>query len=68
MHLALIDASLGTPHAKRNFQRDVDATLTFYDANEGEMPPSIGSPTPIQTKTGSVQSFDGAIISGSQSS
>jgi GMP synthase (glutamine-hydrolysing) len=68
MHLALIDASLGTPHAKRNFQRDIDATLTVYDANEGEMPPPIGSPTPIQTETGSVQSFDGAIISGSQSS
>ncbi|MFB6279304.1 MAG: type 1 glutamine amidotransferase [Salinibacter sp.] len=68
MHLALIDASLGTPHAKRNFQREVDATLTIYDANEGDMPPPIGSPAPIQTEAGPVQSFDGAIISGSQSS
>ena len=68
MHLALIDASLGTPHAKRNFQREVDASLTIYDANEGHMPPPIGDPTPIQTGDRSIQSFDGVIISGSQSS
>lgn len=68
MHLALIDASLGTPHAKRNFQREVDASLTIYNANEGEMPPPIGDPTPIQTGDGAIQSFDGVIISGSQSS
>ncbi len=68
MHLALIDASLGTPHAKRNFQREVDATLTIYDANEGEMPPPIGHPEPIETEAGTVHSFDGVIISGSQSS
>lgn len=68
MHLALIDASLGTPHAKRNFQREVDASLTIYDANEGEIPPPIGDPEPIQTDEGPVQSFDGVIISGSQSS
>lgn len=68
MHLALIDASLGTPHAKRNFQREVDASLTIYDANDGDMPPPIGDPTPIQTGDGTIQSFDGVIISGSQSS
>lgn len=68
MQLALLDASLGTPHAKRNFQREVDASLTIYDANEGEMPPPIGDPSPIATETGSIQSFDGVIISGSQSS
>jgi GMP synthase (glutamine-hydrolysing) len=68
MHLALIDASLGTPHAKRNFQREVDAKLTIYDANEGELPPPIGDPEPIETVDGTIQSFDGVIISGSQSS
>ncbi len=68
MHLALIDASLGTPHAKRNFKREVDAPLTIYDANEGDLPPAIGKPGPIQTATGPIQSFDGVIISGSQSS
>lgn len=68
MHIALIDASLGTPHAQRNFEREVDAPLTVYNANEGDMPPPIGDPTPIQTEAGSIQSFDGVIISGSQSS
>jgi len=68
MHLALIDASLGTPHAKRNFRREVDASLTVYEANEGEIPPPIGDPSPIQTDDGPIQSFDGVIISGSQSS
>ncbi len=68
MHLALVDASLGTPHAKRNFKREVDATLSIYDANEGEIPPPIGNPEPVQTQEGSIQSFDGVIISGSQSS
>jgi GMP synthase (glutamine-hydrolysing) len=68
MHLALIDASLGTPHAKRNFRREVDATLTVYDANEREMPPPIGEAPPIQTEEGPIPSFEGVIISGSQSS
>ena len=68
MHLALIDASLGTPHAKRNFRREIDAALTVYEANEGEIPPPIGDPSPIQTDDGPIQSFDGIIISGSQSS
>ncbi len=61
MHIVLIDASLGTPHAKRNFKREVDASLTIYDANEGDIPPPIGEPDPVQ-------SADGVIISGSQSS
>ena len=68
MNIALIDASLGTPHAKRNFEREVDATLTIYNANEGDIPPPIGNPDPIQTDAGPIQSFDGVIISGSQSS
>ena len=68
MHIALIDASLGTPHAQRNFEREVDATLTVYNANEGVMPPPLGDPAPIQTDVGAIQSFDGVIVSGSQSS
>lgn len=69
LHLALIDASLGTSHAKRNFQREVDAKFTIYNANEGEMPPPIGSPDPPSRANGRpTPSFDGAIISGSQSS
>ncbi len=60
MHLALFDASLGTPHASRNFKRELDASLSIFQVNQGEMPPPVGAPdTP---------SFDGAIISGSQSS
>lgn len=68
MHLALIDASLGTPHAKRNFPRDVNAQFTIYDANDGEIPPPIGDRGPVRTEDGPIQSFDGIIISGSQSS
>jgi GMP synthase - Glutamine amidotransferase domain len=68
MHLALIDASLGTPHAERNFTREVDATLTVYNANQGDIPPPIDDPEPIETEAGPIHSFDGAIISGSQSS
>ena len=68
MHIALIDASLGTPHAQRNFEREIDATLTVYNANKGEIPPPIGDPDPVETPNGPIQSFDGVIISGSQSS
>jgi GMP synthase (glutamine-hydrolysing) len=68
MHLALLDASLGTPHAKRNFRREIDAHLTVYDVNDGEMPPPIGDPEPIRTPDGPIPSFDGVVISGSQSS
>lgn len=68
MHIALIDASLGTPHAERNFLREVDATLTVYNANQGEIPPPLGDSEPIETTEGTIQSFDGVIISGSQSS
>lgn len=68
MQLALLDASLGTPHAKRNFAREVDASLTIYDVNDGHLPPRVTDPAPIQTETGAISSFDGVIVSGSQSS
>lgn len=69
MHIAVLDASLGTPHAERNFKREVDATLTVFNVEDGEMPPPIGSPAPPPQGNGHVKStFDGAIITGSQSS
>jgi len=64
MHLALFDASLGTPHASRNFQREIDASLSVFHVNQGEMPPPVGRPEDSSPPA----SFDGAIISGSQSS
>lgn len=69
MHLALLDASLDTPHAERNFRRELDADLTVYNVNQGEMPPPIGDPNGTMQKDGTpTPSFDGAIITGSQSS
>jgi len=69
MHLALIDASLGTSHAHRNFEREVDAELTRFNVNEGQIPPAIGDPdVPAQQNGSATPSFDGVIISGSQSS
>ena len=65
MHLALLDASLGTPHAEQNFLREVDADLTVFNVNQGEMPPPVGAPPADRN---GVPAFDGAIISGSQSS
>ena len=41
LHIALLDASLGTPHAKRNFPRELDARLSIFDVNEGELPPPV---------------------------
>jgi len=69
MHLALIDASLGTPHAQRNFKREVDARLTTFNVSEGEIPPPIGTPDgPVRPNDTVTPPFDGVIISGSQSS
>ncbi|NBC85017.1 MAG: type 1 glutamine amidotransferase [Bacteroidetes bacterium] len=67
LHIALLDASLGTPHAKRNFQREIDATLTVFDVNKGELPPPINSDNVLR-QTGISDPFDAAVISGSQSS
>lgn len=63
--IALLDASLGTTHTRRNFLREVhnnpalDARLRVFDVNDGTLPPSLAPPeTP----------FDAAIITGSQAS
>jgi GMP synthase (glutamine-hydrolysing) len=64
--IALLDASLGTDHAERNFRREIDADLAVYNVNRGEMPASLapsgagGADAPAP--------FDAAIITGSQSS
>lgn len=66
MQIALLDASLGTHHAKRNFEREVEAPLSVFDVNRGELPPPVGNP---EASSGSPpRAFDGIIISGSQSS
>jgi len=73
MHFAVVDASLGTPHAERNFRRELEerlnVTLTVFQANEGEIPPPIADPeTAEAAEAGMAPPFDAAIISGSQSS
>jgi GMP synthase (glutamine-hydrolysing) len=69
MHIALIDASLGTPHAERNFRRELHATLTVFNANQGEIPPPVADPETAATAEAAVAPpFDAVVISGSQSS
>lgn len=73
MHVALLDASLGTPHARRNFTRELatrlDATLTVFEANEGELPPPVAdASTARASDAGMPAPFDAVVISGSQSS
>lgn len=68
MHIAVLDASLGTPHAERNFKREVDATLSVFNVNQGEMPPPVGDPSLPATDGSTAAVFDGIIVTGSQSS
>ena len=68
-HLVLIDATLGETHAQRNFTREVDATLTIFRASAGEIPQPIAPEDDAEPAEANVApSYDGVIISGSQSS
>jgi len=68
LHFALLDASLGTPHAKRNFPREIDARLTVFDVNEGDLPPGFDGSPPPNVRSSFEDRFDAVVISGSQSS
>ena len=68
LHYALLDASLGTDHAKRNFERETDATLSVFEVNRGELPPPLADADTVQGEAGVAAPFDAVIISGSQSS
>lgn len=68
-HIALLDATLGDTHAQRNFQRELDATLTIFRASEGEIPQPIAPEDEAKPAEAHVVSpYDGVIVSGSQSS
>ncbi|MFB6228852.1 MAG: type 1 glutamine amidotransferase [Halobacteriales archaeon] len=56
--IAIVDASIGDTPAERNLTREIDAETTVYKASEGEFPPPADSAT----------SYDGVVISGSQTS
>ncbi|WP_380680107.1 type 1 glutamine amidotransferase [Salinigranum sp. GCM10025319] len=51
---ALLDASHGETHTRRNFRRELDAALAEFDVTEGELP--------------STYDYDGAVITGSRAS
>ena len=51
---ALLDASHGATHTRRNFRRELDAALAEFDVTEGELP--------------STYDYDGAVITGSRAS
>jgi len=68
LHYALLDASLGTEHAKRNFERETDATLSIFEVNEGQIPPPVAGSETASGESGMTAPFDAVIISGSQSS
>lgn len=52
--IALLDASHGSPHTRRNFRRELAADVVVFDVTEGELPADF--------------SFDGCVVSGSRSS
>jgi GMP synthase (glutamine-hydrolysing) len=56
-HIAVVDASVGDTPAQQNFQRELDAETTVFEASAGERPP-----TPASRRW----SFDGVVVSGSQ--
>lgn len=52
--LALLNASYAKQMTRRNFRRELDADLSEFDVNEGELPPD--------------HSFDGFVVTGSAAS
>jgi GMP synthase (glutamine-hydrolysing) len=51
---ALLDASHGEPHTRRNFRRELDASLAEFDVTQREFPSTFD--------------YDGVVISGSRAS
>jgi GMP synthase (glutamine-hydrolysing) len=51
---ALLDASHGADHTRRNFRRELDADLAEFDASAGDLPPDFD--------------YDAAVVTGSKSS
>jgi GMP synthase (glutamine-hydrolysing) len=51
---ALLDASHGEPHTRRNFRRELDATLAEFDVTQCELPETFA--------------YDGVVITGSRAS
>ena len=54
LRFALLDASHGEEHTRRNFRRELDADLAEFDVTEGELPTTFD--------------FDAVVITGSRSS
>ena len=54
LRVALLDASHGDPHTRRNFRRELDADLVEFDVTEGDRPADY--------------EFDAVVITGSRAS
>ena len=54
LRVALLDASHGDPHTRRNFRRELDADLVEFDVTEGDRPAGF--------------EFDAVVITGSRAS
>ncbi|MFB6106472.1 MAG: type 1 glutamine amidotransferase [Halobacteriaceae archaeon] len=54
LRMALLDASHGADHTRRDFRRELDADLEAFDVTAGELPPSFA--------------YDAAVVTGSASS
>ena len=52
--LALLDASHGADHTRRNFRRELDADLAEFDVTAGDLPPNFD--------------YDGVAVTGSRAS
>ncbi|MFC6989986.1 type 1 glutamine amidotransferase [Haloplanus sp. GCM10025708] len=54
LRFALLDASHGAEHTRRNFRRELDADLAEFDVTDGDLPATVD--------------YDGVVITGSRSS